>query len=270
MNEKNYIPPEAQGLPVQIGNVPDIKLSEIDNEPRALDLDLAKCLGLRRHRDIRKLIDRNKSELERFGTCATVARVVRGNPVKEYWLNEEQALLISALSDGENAAEVRHMLIKVFVAWRRGHLVSPTDSTPVGLHVLSKSDIAIIGNVVKNCTGVVIREQLAELLPQMLTSAVASIGSMVSPGAPAPMIRQGRTAGQIWNAHGFPRLRSTAWFGNRLTEMGCGIYGRGELGDNRARLFDPDKASDWIKGGGRAMVEGYVKERVGQGKLEGV
>ena len=137
-------------------------------------------------------------------------------------------------------------------------------------HGLSGYDIKIIGNVVKNCAGVAIREQLAELLPQMLTSAVASIGSMVAPGVPSPMIRQGRTAGQIWNAHGFPRLRSTAWFGNRLTEMGCGIYGRGELGDNRARLFDPDKASDWIKGGGRRLIEGYVKERAGQGKLEGM
>lgn len=67
------------------------------------------------------------AELERFGVCATVAQTSGpkgGRPSKEYWLNEEQALSISAASDAQNAAKVRHMLIKVFVAWRRGQLPS--------------------------------------------------------------------------------------------------------------------------------------------------
>jgi len=45
----------------------------------------------------------------------------RVGTVSEYWLNEEQALLVSVLSDAPNAPAVRAMLIKVFVAWRRGN-----------------------------------------------------------------------------------------------------------------------------------------------------
>lgn len=117
-------------LPARTENdLPDVELTEIDGEPRARDLDIAERLGFDRPRDIRKLIERNLAEIESFGTCAIVARVVRGNPVSEYWLTEEQALLVSSRSDAENAAAVRRMLIKVFVAWRRGQLV-PTALTP--------------------------------------------------------------------------------------------------------------------------------------------
>lgn len=106
-------------------NIPTINLKAFSDGPRALDLDIAKRLGFDRPRDIRKLIERNKAELERFGICATVAQNHsggRGRPTNEYWLNEEQSLLIATLSETEKAAEVRHMLIKVFVAWRRGDL----------------------------------------------------------------------------------------------------------------------------------------------------
>lgn len=106
----------------QITILPDVRLSEIDGEPRARDTDIAQRLGFERPRDIRKLIERKMQEMQTFGTCATVARVVRGNAVTEYWLNEEQALLIASVSDAERAPEVRAMLIRVFVAFRRGHL----------------------------------------------------------------------------------------------------------------------------------------------------
>jgi hypothetical protein len=90
---------------------------------RARDLDIAEPLGFGRPRDIRKIIDRHAAELEAFGTRATVARVIKGErgstTSTEYWLNEEQALLVSVLSDAQNATAVRAMLIKVFVAWRR-------------------------------------------------------------------------------------------------------------------------------------------------------
>ena len=43
--------------------------------------------------------------------------------VQEYWLNEEQALLVAVLSKAPNAPAVRAMLIRVFVAYRRGRLV---------------------------------------------------------------------------------------------------------------------------------------------------
>ena len=51
--------------------------------------------------------------------------------------------------------------------------------------------------------------------------------------------------------------------------MKCEIEGggRGELGLSTARLFDPDKATAWLKNGGRLMVERKIAERGGQGVL---
>ncbi|MBB4077088.1 hypothetical protein GGR08_001405, partial [Bartonella fuyuanensis] len=51
-----------------------------------------------------------------------MAHVIKGNNVTEYWLNEEQALLIATLSNTEKSSQVRYMLIKLFVAWRRGEI----------------------------------------------------------------------------------------------------------------------------------------------------
>jgi len=111
--------------------VHDVKLKVYDSEPRARDLDIAKRLGFSRPRKIRDLIERKRDELEAFGTLAPHRGAqLRENgathEVTEYWLNEEQALLISSVSDAPRAPEVRSMLIRVFVAYRRGHLV-PND-----------------------------------------------------------------------------------------------------------------------------------------------
>lgn len=125
MNTMRNSTPSAITAMQPRNGVDAIGLKQFDDGPRALDLDIAKRLGFDRPRDIRKLIERNITELERFGVCATVAQTSGpkgGRPGKEYWLNEEQALSVSAASDAQNAAEVRHMLIKVFVAWRRGEL----------------------------------------------------------------------------------------------------------------------------------------------------
>jgi hypothetical protein len=86
--------------------VANVGLTEMDGEPRARDLDIADRLGFSQQRDIRKLIERHKAELQAFGVCATVAQTSGpkgGRPATEYWLNEEQALLVSILSDAPNA-----------------------------------------------------------------------------------------------------------------------------------------------------------------------
>lgn len=44
-----------------------ITLTEIDGEPRALDLDVAARLGMKRPTNIRQLIEKNREELEAFG-----------------------------------------------------------------------------------------------------------------------------------------------------------------------------------------------------------
>lgn len=135
-------------------DITEISLTAIDGDPRARDIDLAEKLGFSRQRDIRKLIERHKPEIEKFGTCATVARVIKGNPVTEYWLNEEQAILVSVLSEAPRAAEVRNMLIKVFVAWRRGHLASLDADRHFGI---SKMTIHKVTNMEKTIDALVSR-----------------------------------------------------------------------------------------------------------------
>ena len=84
-------------------NIPAI--STIDGEARIRDTDLAESLGFDRPRDIRKIIARYKANLLKFGLCATVAqRPEGGGPTAtEYWLNKQQALFITAKSDGQGS-----------------------------------------------------------------------------------------------------------------------------------------------------------------------
>lgn len=105
--------------------VTEVALQNMDGEPCVRDLDIAERLGFRRPRVIRELIERNRTEIESHGSLAVRHGKSRGQEFTEYHLNEEQALLVSVLSNAPNAAAVRAMLIKVFVAYRRGELGAP-------------------------------------------------------------------------------------------------------------------------------------------------
>lgn len=125
-------------------------ITEINNEPRLRDLEIAKSLGMSRPRDIRKLIDRNKAEFERYGICATVAQNHsggRGRPSQEYWLNEGQALLVAALSNTPNAADVRHALITVFLAYKKGQLDTPTRKDRQHANRVRQAKLALVSAV---------------------------------------------------------------------------------------------------------------------------
>lgn len=115
---------------------------------------------------------------------------------------------------------------------------------------------AAIGGIVKG----IVHKEICETIPAMVTARLAEQSFL---------LRRGKTSGQIWRNHGFPRIRVTSWFSNRLVKMGCQIDGggRGELGLGTAKLFDPDKAELWLRNGGKALVEEYVAKRMGQGKL---
>jgi len=130
---------------------------------------------------------------------------------------------------------------------------------------LTEYDKSIIGNMVKNCTGLVIRQELENLIP-------ALIEPMVKAGLLERniLVRHGKTAGEIWRAHRLPRLKNAAvWLGNRLQEMGCAIEsnGRAERGAYTVRLFDPDKAEVCFRNGLLHTAKIYADERIGQGKL---
>ena len=119
----------------------DIALADMAGEPRGRDLDIAERLGFGRTRDIRKLIERCQDELETYGPLArhrgaSISGKGRVVETEEFWLNEEQALLVSVMSDAVNAPKVRAMLIRVFTAWRKGHLealASPVDVQTNGI-----------------------------------------------------------------------------------------------------------------------------------------
>lgn len=243
-------------------SVADVELTVFDGDPRALDLDIAKRLGFGRPRDIRKLIERNRSELERFGTCATVARVVRGNDVTEFWLNEEQALLVAALSDAERAPEVRHMLIKVFVAWRRGHLTGNVE--------FDQATRNMLGGMIKRNAGVVVRQELEPVHADLdaMRRELADLRDKVRPGS---IRRDGVPARIIWEQYALPALKcGTLWLGNQLKKMGAAMefdY-RGDVGGKPTRLFDPDRAKHCMENGLLNKARTYIAERQGQGRLK--
>ena len=105
----------------------EIAVVEMSGEARILDTDLGVRLGFERPRKIRELIERHASELATLGQVvsrgALLSRPQGGVvEVQECYLNEEQALLICMASETEVARQIRAMLIKVFVAYRRGQL----------------------------------------------------------------------------------------------------------------------------------------------------
>lgn len=100
-------------------------LHQLDDGPLIRDLDLAEALGFEQDRDIRKLIRRNILEIELYGPSRRRGAMVEigsgaKRKVQEYWLNEEQALLVCMFARTPRAAEVRRQVIAVYMAWRRG------------------------------------------------------------------------------------------------------------------------------------------------------
>lgn len=106
----------------------------IDSEPRVLDLRIAERLGMADPHDIRRTIETNKDELERYGEVSgrrpeTGAK--GGRPATEYWLNEAQTLLLCMFSRTDAAADVRQEVISVYMAYRQGR--QPAKSTTTKL-----------------------------------------------------------------------------------------------------------------------------------------
>lgn len=124
--------------------IPASSLVECNGEPRILDTMLAERLEFSYAPEVRRLIERNRDELEMHGevyVTATQTSLKGGRPGKAYYLNEGQALVICALSRTPKAAEVRKLLIDVFMAWRRGktvdvkqHYRRPPSSVPTDMH----------------------------------------------------------------------------------------------------------------------------------------
>ncbi len=65
--------------------------------PRVRDIDIATRGGMKHPRKVRELIERNRVELEIYGSLEvrpTVRQTTGGRPGNEYWLTEEQAVAL--------------------------------------------------------------------------------------------------------------------------------------------------------------------------------
>jgi hypothetical protein len=249
---------------IEIQNVPviaEIGLTIIDDEPRCRDLDLADRLGFDRPRKIREIIERNIEEIQTFGPAprrgALLVRPQGGAvDVEEYWLNEEQALLVSVLSKAKHAAAVRAMLIKVFVAWRRGNLASQ------GMDADARK---VIGGIVKSVVHKELADVIGSILPAMVASELATSEFSIGKGI---------TAGQIIEMSGVPGAKGRKGLAGFVSRRVAGFHRvkgavmtEGRIGLRTATLFNPHLAREWLDDGGRAAIRLRVSERAGQGVL---
>lgn len=137
-----------------------------DAVPRVQDVVIGERLGLARPTNVRQTIEANMAELSAFGTLhaenATSAMPNGGTKfVTEYHLNEEQALLVCALSRTAKAAEVRRDLILTYTAYRRGQLGGAIDPRQMG-------------GIMKSVVRAQIKEALTELAPQIIAAQLAA------------------------------------------------------------------------------------------------
>jgi hypothetical protein len=94
--------------------------------PRVQDLNLAYHLGFVNTYKIRHLIERSRTELERFGEVLSMVDKTLpqgGRPGKSFYLNRKQCLYICAKSETPNAAEVTIMMVDLFDNWLDGREV---------------------------------------------------------------------------------------------------------------------------------------------------
>lgn len=120
------------------------------DEPRVRDVDLAERLAYDRPRKIRDLIKQMIDEREITGVHVRPAQgrtsMPRGGErtttVDEYWLTEEQAMLVASRSNTLAAADVRRTLVRVFIAYRRGTL-APVDHIGSALTTLAANTMAL-------------------------------------------------------------------------------------------------------------------------------
>lgn len=101
-----------------------------DGELRILDTDLAMRLGFAKPVKIRDLIKRHKGSLEEMGPLPTVGRVINGGNATEHYLNEEQALFITAKSETAAATKITIEIVTQFAAFKRGKAPTPKPSIP--------------------------------------------------------------------------------------------------------------------------------------------
>lgn len=250
-------PPKAANDPLpayQFG------LAEIDGEPRVRDLDLAERLGFERPRKIRELIERNRAEIEAMGVCPAVGQThgpKGGRPAKEFYLNEEQALLVAVLSNAPQAPTVRTMLIRTFVAYRRGQFGVFDER---GLDLLRRTD-GIVRMLSHKVTE--IEKALPALRAELLTALIES--------DPRVVATTFKPALDVLEERGVP-ARGRRGFSQRVSSR-LRRYSLDRQIPMRAShetkrwLFHVDAIAGWVALEGDAMIRDHIDKVTGQGRL---
>jgi hypothetical protein len=126
--------------------------SEFRSDPRLPDLILARRLGFEKPHNIRKLIERNRAELESYAPLPAEPTNIlrdgeksrsRGRPGTAYQLSEGQCLVLCALSRTPAAAQIRREIVQVFMAWRQGR----TPATAIMRHLADHAEVLPAGDV---------------------------------------------------------------------------------------------------------------------------
>ncbi|UYO55697.1 winged helix-turn-helix domain-containing protein [Rhodopseudomonas palustris] len=94
----------------------DLKI--IEGSVRVADLRLARALGIGKPIDIRRLINRRRVELAAYGALIGAPAPGKRTADSEYWLNEQQALVICVLGNFPQSAAVHRELIDLFAQHR--------------------------------------------------------------------------------------------------------------------------------------------------------
>lgn len=121
-------------------------LHDIDGEPMIEDMELAHRLGYSQPRDIRKIIKRmiETGDLRSQDYRAKSSRSVGGESVV-FHLSEAGSLHVATRSETENARDIRHQLIDVFIEYRQGNLPTTHQIKSVGpLELKAKESTALL------------------------------------------------------------------------------------------------------------------------------
>lgn len=245
----------------------DVGLHLRGGEPRVRDEDIARSLGFADPLQIRKLIKRHEKSLSDFRVLYTVEETSGpngGRPSTAFYLNEEQALYIAIVSEAPRAHEVRSMLIRVFVAWRRGQTGGSLGEQERKTHGgITKS---VVRAAIEEMIPEILREALSVILPAMVEQRVAT--SQVTVG-------EGWTAGDVIDEAGIKDRRGLRGLANSVSPQLQRFHAQrevavrlGRLGRNRAFIFDPVVCREWLHCGGKEMILRFVQQRRGQGALK--
>lgn len=232
-----------------------IQLVHEHGAPTVRDVDLGVRLGMRKPTNIRTTIEKNRDELERFGSLHAARAVIEAGKGAqregvEYQLNEEQAVLVCILSRAPRAKECRAEVVSVFTAYRRGQLVPDLDRAAIG---------GIMKGIVNKALNEALPSMIAELMPQALEYAMAR--------DPRLAAVCGTYVKDVLDKAGVPS-KGRRGLQRRLTNALRAYCERNDHAVRRDRrdvlIFDPQAVEAFMRAEGAELIAEHEARRAGQ------